>query len=231
MSRKAFLVDGGVVDFEHHSFETALRKADLCGFPKQSELETPLDQTLWALWVIQTHFGHRLPVYAREISEILEIRGIALNEVQIERALARAGSRVKRTKPEDDDDDRTLYKIMESGKEYLADKYARGNIRALMFDGSRPWTDRHVTTQDIAKELKGRICVLDKFYGSASLGILHHLRHGKPLQFLTAETNENHNTVLRELRDFRRECPSMRCESTPQIMSFTTVTYSPKMRS
>ncbi|HKW28831.1 MAG TPA: hypothetical protein VJT54_05815 [Verrucomicrobiae bacterium] len=214
MSKRAFLFEDGHVNLGHRKFEKALRIAHLSNFPPQNKLETPLDRVLWALWVVQDEFGHRLPIYAEEISEILEIRGIALDEIQVERALARAGARVKR-KILDEDDGKNAYKIMEVGKAYLSEKYASGNVRALVLDGSKPWSDRYVTAPEIAKELTGPVCVLDKFYGDGSLAILHHLRHCKPLQFLTAQTNDNHNSFVRELQAFKKECPSVEVRIFP----------------
>ena len=196
------------MDLTHHSFKEALRKDPLGDFPNQNKLEKPLDQVLWVLWVIQDKFGHHSPIDASEISEMLEIRGIALDKIQVERALARAGSRVKRKRFDGDADGDIAYKIMETGKKYLAEKYTSGNVRTLVLDGGKPWSDRYLTVAEIAKELKGRVCVLDKFYGGGSLAILYHLRHCKPLHFLTAETRENHNAFVRELKDYRKEYPS-----------------------
>lgn len=214
MSKKSFMMDDGVVDFMHQAFEKALRTGALEDYPNQNDLETPLDQVLWILWVIQDEFRHQLPIYANEISELLELRGIALDDLQVERALARAGSRVKR-KILDQEDGKNAYKIMEAGKEYLREKYVGGNVRALVLDGSKPWTDRYLTTPEIAKDLKGRVCVLDKFYGDGSIAILHHLRHCKPLHFLTAETRENQGAFLRELKAFKKECPSVEVRLFP----------------
>ena len=210
MAKKKSYHDGeAVMDFNHHAFEKDLREAELASqFPSQRQLQTPLDEVLWILWVLRDRFEHRIPAFAWEIAHALEIRGIALDEVQVERTLARAGRRVIKKKF-DKTDTKSAYAISEKGVVYLENKYAASGVKALVVDGAKPWTDRHLTLPEIASELKGRICVVDKFYGSSSLAILHHFKHGRPLQFLTGKTNENAATFSRELKDFQKEVPSL----------------------
>ena len=209
MAKRKTYYDGEfVTNFMDHEFEKDLRKAQLPNFPDQRKLLTPLDETLWIMWVIRDYFEHRCPMYASEIAHLLEIRAIASSEVSVQRALARAGKRVLRKKFEKTDK-KSAYMISEKGVAYLQEKYALGGIKALVIDGTKPWTDRHSTLPEIAAELKGRISVVDKFYGSGSLAILHYLKHGNPLQFLTGKTTENTAAFGRELKDFRKEVPAL----------------------
>src|SRR5713226_3916560 len=99
MAKRSVFVDGKrVISTSHPAFHKALSKAKLHGFPNQKDLDSPLDKALWALWVLQDHFEHNAhdfsSVSSTEISSILETRGIALTDIQVERALARAGDRV-----------------------------------------------------------------------------------------------------------------------------------------
>jgi hypothetical protein len=209
MAKRKSYHDGELVnDFMNREFEKDLRGAQLPNFPDQRKLVTPLDEVLWILWVLRDYFEHRSPIYAAEIAHLLEIRAIASGEVNVERALARAGKRVIRRKL-DKTENRSAYMISEKGIDYLREKYALGGIKALVVEGTKPWTDRHSTLPDIASELKGRISVVDKFYGSGSLAILHYLKHGSPLQFLTGKTNENAAAFSRELKDFKKEVPAL----------------------
>jgi hypothetical protein len=167
--------------------------------------------------VLRDKFDHQSHVYAEEIAELAEIRGIALSTARIELALERASNRVLRKQfdfPEDSDD-RIAYKISEKGVQDLRQRYAGSGPRVLLLDGSTPWTDRHLTLPEIAAELQGRICIVDKFYGSGSLAILNHFRHGSPLQFLTARTNESRASFDRELRDFVKEVSSVEVRRYP----------------
>jgi hypothetical protein len=220
MTKKSAFVDGdGVINTSHPAFHKALAKAKLDGFPQQKHLDSPLDKALWALWVVQDHFQHNAhdmsSLSSAEVSSILETRGIALAELQVERALARAGDRVHRKKIHGDDSRRTYYKIMVRGKDYLRDKYTGGGIRVCIADGKKPWSDRHLTFADLANELKGRICVLDKFYGVATLGILHHFKHAKAIDFLTAKTNESAAVFKKELEIFKKEYPALEVRVYP----------------
>jgi len=160
---------------------------------------------------LRDHFEHHIPEYASGIGELLEIRSIASSELNVERALARAGNRVMRKRFDEpgDPNNKTAYKISEKGVSYLQSKYALPGMKALIIGGSKPWTDRHLTLPEIAAELKGRICVVDKFYGIGSLAILHYFKHGRPLQFLTGKTNESSTTFSREVKDFQKEVPSL----------------------
>lgn len=222
---KKCLVGDEALNLAGSSFEMELRAADLTSFPDQRKLKVPLDEAIWALWVLQDHFGHHQHVSAKNISLSLEYRGIALSELQIERALARAGTRISRRKVSNKSP--THYKVMQKGKDFLSEKYPVGNTRALVIAGNQPWTDRHVSIPEVAQELKGRVCVLDKFYGSASLGILFHFRHASPLHFLTAKTNENHAVFLRELKDLGANAPPSRLASIRISTNYMIDTFSP----
>ncbi len=205
------------MSFSHYAFIKDFRKAELADFPDQRTLETPLDESLWLLWVMREEFDHNGPMYASEIAELAEIRSIALSTLQVERSLARAGKRVLRKKLDfgDDLDNKTTYKISEKGILDMKRRYAVAGARVLVLDGSKPWTDRHLTLPQIAAELEGRICVVDKFYGSASLGVLSHFKHGSPLQFLTGKTNESSASFARELKDFKKEVRSVEVRLFP----------------
>jgi len=209
--RKSYHDGECVMNFNHYGFQKDLRKAKLENFPDQRNLKTPLDEVLWMLWVMRDHFDHHHPQYASEIVELLEIRSIASTELSVEKALDRAGNRVMRRKfnEQDDLENKTVYKISEKGISYLKKKYALSEIKALIIGGTKPWTDRHLTWPKIATELKGRICIVDKFYGSGCFDTLKYFKHGSPLQFLTGKTSENQSAFIRELKDFQKEVPSL----------------------
>jgi hypothetical protein len=215
MRKKRPYHDGELVsDFSNRDFERDLREAQLPNFPGQQNLKTPLDEVLWILWVVRDYFEHRSPIYASDIAHLLEIRGIASAEVNVERALARADRRVIR-KNIDQEVKRSAYMVSEKGVDYLRNKYALAGIKALVIDGTKPWTDRHSTLPELAKELIGRICVVDKFYGGGSLAVLHYFRHGSPLQFLTGKTNENGAAFSRELKDLKKEVHTLEVRRFP----------------
>jgi hypothetical protein len=211
--RKSYHDGECVMNFSHAGFVKELREAELAEFPDQHALESSLDEVLWLLWVIQEEFQHQAYLYSDEIAELAEIRGIALSPAQIELALERAAKRVLRKQYifefDDPPDDRIAYRISEKGILDLKQRYLAVGPRALLFDGTTPWADRHLALPEIAAQLSGRICIVDKFYGRASFGILNHFKHGSPLQFLTGMTNENRAAFERELRDFRREVGSV----------------------
>jgi hypothetical protein len=104
---------------------------------------------------------------------------------------------------------------MQKGKDYLRDKYTSSGLRAFVVDGKKPWSDRHLNFADLAVELKGSICVLDKFYGVETLGILHHFRHAKTIRFLTAKTNGSPAVFKKELDNFKKEYPALEVRIYP----------------
>lgn len=196
-------------------FHRALKSADLSSFPPLSQLSFVLDQALWMMWVLQDHFHHDPKMNAFDISDSLEVLGVAADELSISRALARAGKRVKRTVL-DDSPPQTLYRLMEAGKLYLGKKFATGqSVRVVLLDGTKPWTDRNETFPKLARSLTGRVCVVDPYYGSATLGTIRHLAHGSPLQVLSSRTNDNPAVFRREFMDFRREFPSTEIRVLP----------------
>jgi hypothetical protein len=92
--RKSYHDGECVMNFSHASFVKDLRDAELSEYPDQHALTTSLDEALWLLWVVQDEFEHWAHLYAEEIAELAEIRGIAISVPQIELALERAGTRL-----------------------------------------------------------------------------------------------------------------------------------------
>ena len=89
-------------------------------------------------------------------------------------------------------------------------------IKALVIDGTEPWTDRHSTLPELAGESKGsdlrrRQILWRREYST----VLHYFRHGSPLQFLTGKTNENGAAFSRELKDFEKEVHTLEVRRFP----------------
>ncbi|MEY2562245.1 MAG: hypothetical protein QOH88_438 [Verrucomicrobiota bacterium] len=214
MRRREYHDGDAVVNFMDCRFESDLRKAKLPTFPDQRKLKTSQDAALWMLWVMRDYFGHHSPMYASELAHLLELRGIAVREDQLEQLLMRAGKKIMR-KRYDETSTELAYMIAEKGVAFLQAKYSATGVRAIIIDGTQPWRDRHVTLPTIAEQLSGRICVVDKYYGRGTLAVLYHFRHGSPLQFLTARTSETAGAFARELRDFKRESPTLEVRIFP----------------
>jgi hypothetical protein len=213
-----YVLEEGVLNLAHPTFLRLLRTATLDGFPDQQSLDSPLDKALWALWILQDAFKHNHPrdssVYAGEISEVLETRGVALSKINIVRALARAGDKVHRKEIGDDSSEKA-FKIMQAGKSYLQKKYGGDQINVTVVDGGKPWTARHKTFADMAFLLKGHVCVLDKFYGAATLGVLYHLKNATSVKFLTAKASGSPAAFQSELARFRLEFPNLEVRLYP----------------
>ncbi len=164
---------------------------------------------------MRDYFGHYCPMYAAEVAELLEIRGVGISATEVERSFARAGKRIIRRQL-NEENPKLACIIAEKGVAYLQAKYGSSGIRTLVIDGTKPWQDRHCKLPMIARRLSGRICIVDKYYGRGTLALLNHFRHGSPLHFLTGRTSEDRNAFARELYDFRKEVPALEVRVFPR---------------
>lgn len=139
---------------------------------------------------------------ANEISEVLRGLGVAFKEIKITRAFAKAGSKIDATKTSD----KTCYKIMQKGIDYLLSKAGNKGVEVYYVEGDKPRTS-HQTLKDVISKTKGMIKILDPYYGLKTLDMLEKIDHGTDIKFLTAQLSKNESAkkFSSELVNFEKE--------------------------
>lgn len=93
-----------------------IKAMDLKDFPVPNGLSYPMDKGLWALWLLQEHFGLDDHFTASEISDVLLKRKISCSEEKITKGFTRAREKINREK---NDQNILSYMLMRPGIEYL----------------------------------------------------------------------------------------------------------------
>jgi len=181
----------------------ARRKSIVRTRPDLEHCQTPLNKSLWALRVAKdksrgTHFSS-----AVDISETLLSADVSLSPLRILKALARAGDAVARRQ----ENGKPVFRLMAAGERTLASTVAGGDLHALYVTGEAPWSDRRLVVKDGLKSLKGKIHIVDKFFGVESLDFLQGFEKTAEIQFLTARLVGNVDGLRREILRFKKEFP------------------------
>jgi hypothetical protein len=112
-----------------------IKSVDFKKFPEPSKLSQPMDVGLWALWLLQDHFGLDDNHFtANEISQVLLKQKIPCSEDNITKGFTRAGEKIHKER----NGQVLSYMIMQPGIEYLtrfADNHTSQDQYFTQFDG------------------------------------------------------------------------------------------------
>ena len=167
-------------------------KLNISDLPNPHDLNKPLDVTLWALLALKDVAGGDEYRSADDIRKYLLSREISLSKIKIERALARAGNKVDRSR----DGGTTRYLLMQPGRTYLNKLVSGDSVNVLYIDGSKPSSSR-ISVKDLFKNFKGNIFAVDQYFGIESIDMIHALAVRGPLKFLTSRITRGHEAQLK----------------------------------
>src|SRR2546426_2136415 len=128
-----------------------------------ADIKSPLQQGLAALLIARDHLGVDY-LTTDEIADALEHAGVAVDPIQVERAFARAGDRVKRKKS----DNALRYKLMIPGRRYVEPFLQVGKLQVVYIEGDRPRQGRRKLGEFLG-ELTGTLRMSDPYYGLRTL--------------------------------------------------------------
>ncbi|MEX0594862.1 MAG: hypothetical protein WD512_00045, partial [Candidatus Paceibacterota bacterium] len=124
---------------------------DLSQFPDVTKFDKPMDAGLWALLVLQDHYGLDDHFTAEDLSSLLLKRRVSFSKKEITKGFTRASRKID---PKKDIDGTLRYMIMEPGKQYLRKLRAEGNIAVIFVDGKNQHTD-YQKFSDLVNSTKG----------------------------------------------------------------------------
>lgn len=189
------------------------KRAKLNDYPDVAKYKFALDAGLWVLWVHQTKLNQTSYLNAGDVSEILASScGVSFSNLEISRAFARAGKRLDARRV----GDKSVYKIMNKGIEYLRAKEGKGNVEVFLIEGDKPRTS-HQFLKDVVAKTKGEMKILDPYYGTKSLDMLEKINNEANVKFLTARLGggENASSLSRELSNFKIEHTNIELRKYP----------------
>lgn len=178
------------------SLEKNFKKINLSEYSHPDDYSNDLEKALWVLWVAQEKFNFSGYVDAKTISTILEQKGVAVDSIEVKRAMARAGKRARVGQP-------GFYKIMKKGIDHLRSIEGKDKISIFYIEGAKPRHDRKLFEQ-IINSTRGEICIVDKFCARSSLDILEKINSNRKVKFLIGEIKDDESKFKRELSTFKR---------------------------
>jgi hypothetical protein len=181
-------------------------------YPDVEKYESPLDAGLWALWVYKDKLRLNDYLNADQISELLRARGVSIKELKLSKAFARAGAKIDAKS----EANKTAYKIMNKGIDYLRSKEGKGNVEVFLIEGDKPRRS-HQYLKDVVAKTKGELKILDKYYGLTTLDLLEKIDKKTKVKFLTASLggNEDAAKFARQLPHFEKEYPNIELKKYP----------------
>jgi hypothetical protein len=163
---------------------------------------SPLEKGLLILTLAQDKLGHEY-LSADEIVIILEKLGIAISKSGLIHSFNRAGVEKINTKKHGEI---LEYKAMIMGKEYVKGRFTTIGPNVLYIEGGKPFSTRK-KLDEIFQELKGDICICDKYFGERSFDIISKLPKGSKLKFLTSILSDSLLKIKSIQIDFQKEYP------------------------
>jgi hypothetical protein len=188
------------------------RELDVSDYPNFYNYKTPLERSLWILWVAKEKLGVRKLDVEQIASIALEALETSISSESITQAFRRAGDKVhvhyeKRTR---------LYEIMKSGKDFLLSQ-EKGSMQLYYFEHDKPFTSKRVLSKNILENLRGELEIVDPYCNERTLDILKEIKNRK-IKFLTRLDNLNENkktSFLREINEFKREYKNVEFRNYP----------------
>lgn len=179
------------------------KKLDYSTLPGFNNLKSPLELSLWVLFVSKEKLGIK-KLAAKDISKIItEIMEIRVTEKSVIQSLRRAGNKVSVSRKSN----KALYEIMKAGKEYLLLKSNNNKIIVYYFEPEKPFTSKRILSTKILKDLEGELKIIDPYFGVRTLDLLNSIKN-KKIMFLTTLNKLEKNVreqVIREIEEFKKE--------------------------
>lgn len=164
---------------------------------------SPMYVTLAVLVLAQDHAGV-MHLSAEQVSNLLEIAGVALTSTQITKALAKAGDKITRTRK----NGQTYFRIMTKGRILVEPLLAAGPLYLVRIEAGKPRTARK-KLEEILSPLSGILRVCDPYYGIRTLDSLALIPSSCSVRFLTYTTTEKKASLGGPFSDFKREHPNV----------------------
>lgn len=188
-------------------------KVNIHDFPDFSDYKTPLERSLWILWVAKEKLEMKKITAEQIASIIIDVKEISIDAKSVIKSFNRAGDKIHTYHKNGE----IYFEIMKSGKDHLLSKVRQGSIKLFYFEPDKQYTSKRILSKNILSNLKGELKIVDPYCSERTLDILRDIKD-KHVKFLTRLENlreKNRNRFLRELQDFKSENPNIEFKNYP----------------
>ncbi len=189
--------------------------ADTSDFPDFGNYEKPLEMGLWILWVAKDKLGIK-KLTAEEIASVIrEVEEISIDAKSINYSFTPAKGKVHIYH----ENGEVYFEIMKPGKAHLMSLIKQGSVEVFYFQPDQKFSTKRTLSRSILEELQGRLQIVDPYCSERTLDILREIR-GTEVNFLTRVENlkeKERERFLRELQDFKSECPNIEFRNYPNV--------------
>jgi hypothetical protein len=182
-------------------------------FPDFYSYKNPLEMGLWVLWVAKDKLGIRKMTAEQVASVIQEVKEVSINAKSINYSFTPAKGKVHIHH----ENGEVCFEIMKQGKDHLLSLIKQGSVEVFYFEPDQRYSTKRMLSRNILEGLKGKLQVVDPYCSERTLDILKAIKDRK-VDFLTRLENlkdRKRDRFLRELQDFKTECPTIEFRSYP----------------
>lgn len=188
---------------------------DTSDFPGFDNYEKPLEMGLWILWVAKDKLGIK-KLTAEEIASVIrEVEEISIDAKSINYSFTPAKGKVHIYH----ENGEVYFEIMKPGKVHLMSLIKQGSVEVFYFQPDQKFSTKRTLSRSILEELQGKLQIVDPYCSERTLDILREIS-GTEVNFLTRVENlkeKERERFLRELQDFKSECPNIEFRNYPNV--------------
>ena len=202
-----------MIGMNEPSLAQRFKEADAYDFLDFYNCKTPLEMGLWVLWVAKDKLDIKRLTAEQIASLIRDIKEISVDAKSINNSFAPAKGKVHVCHEAGE----TFFEIMKPGKDHLRSLVKQGSVEVFYFEPGKKYSTKRILSRGILEGLQGKLQIVDPYCGERTLDILKDIK-GKTIEFLTRVDNlkeKERDRFLRELQDFKPECPTIEFRSYP----------------
>lgn len=182
-------------------------------FPDFYNYSNPLEMGLWVLWIAKDKLGIKKLTSEQIALVIRDVKEISIDAKSINNSFSPAKGKIHSYR----ENGEVYFEIMKPGKDHLLSLIRRGSVEAFYFEPGKKYSTKKMLSRGILEDLKGKLKIVDPYCGERTLDILRDVKN-KTIEFLTRVENlseKEKNRFLRELQDFKSECPTVEFRNYP----------------
>jgi hypothetical protein len=195
------------------SLTTRFSNVDTSDFPDFYNYTNPLEMGLWVLWVAKDKLGIKKLTAEEVASVIRDAKEISIDAKSINYSFNPAKGKIHIHHVNGE----VYFEIMKPGKDHLLSLIKQGSVEVFYFQPDQKYSTKRTLSKSIMEGLKGKLQIVDPYCGERTLDILKDIKD-TTVEFLTRVENlkeKEKERFLRELQDFKPECPNIEFRNYP----------------
>ena len=194
---------------------TEFSSADISDFPDFNLFKTPLERGLWILWVGKDRLNIKKMTAEQIASVIRDVKEVSIDAKSINYSFTPAKGKVHIYH----ENGTVYFEIMKMGKDHLLSLIKRGSVEVLYFQPDQKFSTKRTLSKSVLEGLQGKLQIVDPYCSERTLDVLKDLKD-REVDFLTRIENlrqKEQERFLRELQDFKSECPKIEFRNYPNV--------------